>query len=35
MTNLEGKVFALNAALAMPERVQDEAEVLVKLAEML
>lgn len=35
VTNLEGKVFPLNAALSMPEMVRDEAEVLVKLAEML
>lgn len=35
VTNLEGKVFPLHPALAKPEMVRDEAEVLVKLAEML
>jgi len=35
VTNLEGKVFPLNPSLAKPETVKDEAEVLVKLAEML
>jgi formate dehydrogenase major subunit len=35
VTNLEGKVFPLNPSLAKPEMVKDEAEVLVKLAEML
>jgi formate dehydrogenase major subunit len=35
VTNLEGKVLPLNAALAMPGMVKDEAEVLGKLAEML
>ena len=34
VTNLEGKIFPLNAALAMPEMVKGEAEVLVALAEM-
>lgn len=35
VTNLEGKVFPLHPALAKPGMVKDEAEVLVKLAEML
>lgn len=35
VTNLEGKVFPLNAAMAMPEMVRDEAEILAELAEMM
>lgn len=35
VTNLEGKVFPLNAAMDMPEMVKSDAEVLAKLAEML
>ncbi len=34
-TNLEGKVLPLTAVLPMPEGVRDDAEVLVKLAEIL
>lgn len=34
-TNLEGKVFSLNAALPMPENVREEAEVLDTLIAML
>ncbi len=35
VTNLEGKVLPLDAALPMPDGVRDEAEVLEKLTEML
>jgi formate dehydrogenase major subunit len=35
VTNLEGKVFPLNPSLTKPGMVKDEAEVLVKLAEMI
>ena len=34
VTNLEGKVFPVNAALTMPEMVKAEAEVLHRLADM-
>ncbi len=35
VTNLEGKVLALNPAQPMPETLRDDAEVLMKLANML